>query len=122
MPKWWSNDGSGRRFRFIELDALLWGDWYDTQGVHRKPGPERLGVVEKLNRRRYLSADELSYLKKKTSRIPKSDHSEPDTMSQFLVAGIFAERVSDSRCVSRRHRRHRARGSYRARAARRWNS
>jgi 5-methyltetrahydropteroyltriglutamate--homocysteine methyltransferase len=71
MPKWWSNDGSGRRFRFIELDALLWGDWYDTQGVHRKPGPERLGVVEKLNRRRYLSADEFSYLKKKTSRIPK---------------------------------------------------
>jgi 5-methyltetrahydropteroyltriglutamate--homocysteine methyltransferase len=58
-------------FGSFELDAFLWGDCYDTQGVHRKPGPERLGVVEKLNRRRYLSADEFSYLKKKTSRIPK---------------------------------------------------
>ena len=53
------------------LDAFLWGDWYDTQGVHRQPRPDGLGVVEKLTRRRYLSADEFSYLKKKTSRIPK---------------------------------------------------
>ena len=58
-------------FGELGLDAFLWGDWYDAQGVHRKPRPHRLGVVEKLSRRRYLSADEFSYLKKKTSRISK---------------------------------------------------
>ena len=58
-------------FGELGLDAFLWGDWYDAHGVHRKPRPDRLGVIEKLSRRRYLSVDEFSYLKKKTSRIPK---------------------------------------------------
>jgi 5-methyltetrahydropteroyltriglutamate--homocysteine methyltransferase len=65
------------------LDAFLWGDWYDTQGVHRKPRPGRLGVIEKLSRRRYLSADEFSYLKKKTSRIPKVTIPSPTLWANF---------------------------------------
>jgi 5-methyltetrahydropteroyltriglutamate--homocysteine methyltransferase len=65
------------------LDAFLWGDWYDTQGVHRHPRPDKLGVVEKLSRRRYLSADEFSYLKKKTSRIPKVTIPSPTLWANF---------------------------------------
>jgi 5-methyltetrahydropteroyltriglutamate--homocysteine methyltransferase len=65
------------------LDAFLWGDWYDTQDVHRKPRPDRLGVIEKLSRRRYLSADEFSYLKKKTSRIPKVTIPSPTLWVNF---------------------------------------
>src|SRR5688572_32860514 len=42
-----------RGFGEFELDAFLWGDWYDTHGVDRKPRPGRLGMIEKLSRRRY---------------------------------------------------------------------
>ena len=65
------------------LDAFLWGDWVDDRGVYRKPRPDRLGVVEKLSRRRYLSADEFSYLKKKTSRIPKVTIPSPTLWVNF---------------------------------------
>ena len=72
-----------RGFGEFELDAFLWGDWYDTQGVHRKRRPDRLGVVEKLSRRRYLSADEFSYLKKNTGRIPKVAIPSPTLWANF---------------------------------------
>jgi 5-methyltetrahydropteroyltriglutamate--homocysteine methyltransferase len=54
-----------------DLDAFLWGDWYDTSGVFRIARPPRLGVVSKLKRRRYLSVDEFVSLKSKTKRIAK---------------------------------------------------
>src|SRR5512145_3158539 len=60
-------DGFGEH----DLDAFLWGEWYDEQGVQRKRRPRQLGAVTKLKRVRYLSADEFSYLKSKTYRIPK---------------------------------------------------
>ena len=72
-----------RGFGEFNLDAFLWGDWYDMQGVHRKRRPDRLGVVEKLSRRRYLSADEFSYVKKKTSRIPKITIPSPTLWANF---------------------------------------
>jgi 5-methyltetrahydropteroyltriglutamate--homocysteine methyltransferase len=53
------------------LDAFLWGDWHDDTGVASKARPARLGVVAKLERRRYLSVAEFVYLKSKTRRIPK---------------------------------------------------
>jgi 5-methyltetrahydropteroyltriglutamate--homocysteine methyltransferase len=53
------------------LDAFLWGEWYDETGVKKTRRPRRLGAVGKLKRVRYLSADEFSYLKSKTNRIPK---------------------------------------------------
>jgi 5-methyltetrahydropteroyltriglutamate--homocysteine methyltransferase len=40
-------------------------------------------VVEKLSRRRYLSADEFFYLKKKTSRIPKVTIPSPTLWANF---------------------------------------
>lgn len=53
------------------IDAFLWGEWRDAQGVHYKPRPRTLGATGKLVRQRYLSADEFVYLKSRTSRIAK---------------------------------------------------
>src|SRR5437016_13315297 len=48
--------GSGE----YNLDAFLWGEWYDEEGVQKKARPHRLGAVGKLKRLRYLSASEFS--------------------------------------------------------------
>jgi len=53
------------------LDAFLWGEWYDEEGAQRHPRPRRLGATAKLKRHRYLSAAEFSYLKSNTGRIAK---------------------------------------------------
>jgi 5-methyltetrahydropteroyltriglutamate--homocysteine methyltransferase len=58
-------------FGEFDLDAFLWGEWYDDEGAHTKRRPRRLGATAKLERHRYLCADEFSYLKAKTNRIPK---------------------------------------------------
>jgi 5-methyltetrahydropteroyltriglutamate--homocysteine methyltransferase len=60
-------DGFGE----FDLDAFLWGEWYDEQGAHRKRRPRVLGANGQLVRRRYLSVHEFVYLKNKTARIPK---------------------------------------------------
>src|SRR5262249_45846967 len=52
-------------FGEFDLDAFLWGEWYDEQGAHRKRRPRRLGAVDRLKRQRYLSAGEFVYLKAK---------------------------------------------------------
>lgn len=70
-------------FGVFDLDAFLWGDWRDQHGVHRKRRPRRLGVVEKLKRLRYLSADEFSYLKANTKRIPKITIPSPSLWANF---------------------------------------
>jgi 5-methyltetrahydropteroyltriglutamate--homocysteine methyltransferase len=70
-------------FGEYNLDAFLWGDWYDEQGLQRKRRPRQLGAVGKLKRVRYLSADEFSYLKNKTSRIPKATLPSPSLWANF---------------------------------------
>ncbi|HEY6363875.1 MAG TPA: hypothetical protein VI585_03695 [Candidatus Binatia bacterium] len=65
------------------LDAFLWGEWYDEQGVKKTRRPRRLGAVGKLKRLRYLSADEFSYLKSKTNRIPKVTLPSPSLWGNF---------------------------------------
>jgi 5-methyltetrahydropteroyltriglutamate--homocysteine methyltransferase len=60
-------DGFGE----YDLDAFLWGDWHDDEGLHSLSRPARLGAVAKLERKRFLSVDEFVYLKSKTRRIPK---------------------------------------------------
>jgi 5-methyltetrahydropteroyltriglutamate--homocysteine methyltransferase len=65
------------------LDAFLWGEWYDEQGVQKKRRPRRLGAVGKLTRLRYLSADEFSYLKSKTNCIPKVTLPSPSLWANF---------------------------------------
>src|ERR1043166_5866018 len=70
-------------FGEFDLDAFLWGEWYDERGVERTRRPRRLGAVAKLKRLRYLSADEFSYLKSKTNRIPKITLPSPGLWANF---------------------------------------
>ena len=66
-----------------DLDAFLWGEWRDVEGVRRNRRPRRLGAVAKLKRNRYLSADEFFYLKSKTGRIPKITIPSPGLWANF---------------------------------------
>ena len=70
-------------FGEFDLDAFLWGKWYDEQGWQKKHRPRRLGAIERLKRHRYLSADEFSYLKSKTSRLPKITLPSPSLWANF---------------------------------------
>jgi 5-methyltetrahydropteroyltriglutamate--homocysteine methyltransferase len=73
-------------FGEFDLDAFLWGDWYDENGVHRKRRPRKLGAISKLVRRRYLSVDEFKYLKSRTKRIPKITLPSPGLWANFWSA------------------------------------
>ncbi len=66
-----------------DLDAFLWGDWHDEQGVHRKRRPRRLGVIAKLQRLRYLVAEEFSYLRGKSRQLPKITLPSPGLWANF---------------------------------------
>jgi 5-methyltetrahydropteroyltriglutamate--homocysteine methyltransferase len=70
-------------FGAFNLDAFLWGQWYDEHGVQQKRRPRRLGATAKLKRLRSLSADEFSYLKNKTNRIPKITLPSPGLWANF---------------------------------------
>jgi len=65
------------------LDAFLWGEWHDETGVHKTRRPRRLGAVAKLARHRYLSAEEFSYLKSRTTRVPKITIPSPGLWANF---------------------------------------
>ena len=70
-------------FGAFDLDAFLWGEWYDEHGVEKKLRPRGLGAVEKLQRRRFLSAEEFVYLKSKTKRIAKITIPSPSLWANF---------------------------------------
>jgi 5-methyltetrahydropteroyltriglutamate--homocysteine methyltransferase len=74
-------------FGAVDLNAFLWGNWYDQRGVHKVPRPSRLGVVARLVRRRYLSVPEYVYLKRKTSRIAKITLPSPGLWVNFWSRG-----------------------------------
>ena len=102
-------------FGEYDLDAFLWGDWHGDGGVEdlSLERPKNLGVVGKLSRKRYLSAREFTYLRARTTRIPKitlpspslwtnfwsSDHSAPayPTLDGFLadVVDIMRDEVAE---------------------------
>lgn len=73
-------------FGEFTLDAFLWGEWHDERGTDKKARPAGLGVVEKLKRRRYLSADEFVYLKARTTRTPKISLPSPGLWANFWSA------------------------------------
>ena len=95
-----------------DLDAFLWGEWYDQQGALKKRRPRRLGAVEKLKRRRYLSADEFSYLKSKTNRIPKVTLPSPSLWANFWSPKYSKSSLPNAGCFPGRHRWHPAGGSH----------
>ena len=74
-------DGFGE----FDLDAFLWGDWHgdSESGNRRVERPQTLGVVDTLRRRRFLCAEEFTYLKKIASAIPKISLPSPSLFANF---------------------------------------
>jgi methionine synthase II (cobalamin-independent) len=73
-----ATDGEMRRLSFqsglpdavdgfgdVPLEAYLWGEWHGDESVgdDHTQRPPRLGVKEKLRRRRHIAAEELTYLR-----------------------------------------------------------
>lgn len=69
-----------------DIDAFLWGDWHDKNGIESKSRPAGLGAVSKLVRKDYLSAGEFIYLKSRTKRIPKITLPSPGLWANFWSA------------------------------------
>jgi 5-methyltetrahydropteroyltriglutamate--homocysteine methyltransferase len=67
------------------MDAFLWGNWHGDKevGDWSLKRPTTLGVVKKLSRKRYLSADEFTYLRTRTTRIPKITLPSPSLFANF---------------------------------------
>lgn len=75
-------------FGTYDIDAFLWGDWQgdDSIGDWSKGRPKQLGVDGKLRRKRHLSAEEFTYLRGRTSRIPKITLPSPSLWANFWSA------------------------------------
>lgn len=72
-------------FGDYDINAFLWGDWHgDEQVGDRNTGrPAKLGVVDKLVRKRHLSSEEFTYLRARTSVIPKVTLPSPSLWANF---------------------------------------
>ena len=68
-----------------DIDAFLWGEWHGVEGAAawQRQRPARLGVVDKLVRKRYLSADEFAYLRTRTAGIAKVTIPSPGLFANF---------------------------------------
>lgn len=75
-----------------DLDAFVWGRWRgDAElGDWQKERPEGLAVTAPLRRRRSLSAEELVYLRGRTTRIPKVTLPSPGLFANFWSRGSSA--------------------------------
>lgn len=75
-------------FGAYDLDAFLWGDWHGEGGAgDRAIGrPGRMGVVDKLRRKRHLSAEEFTYLRGRAKAIPKVTLPSPSLWANFWPA------------------------------------
>jgi 5-methyltetrahydropteroyltriglutamate--homocysteine methyltransferase len=62
-----------------DLDAFLWGDWHGDQtvGEWRRARPQELGATSKLRRKRHLSAEEFTYLRRAPIGSPRSPFLAP---------------------------------------------
>lgn len=72
-------------FGEFDIDAFLWGDWRGDERVGNAPKerPATLGVVGKLRRKRHLSAEEFTYLRGCTTRMPKVTLPSPSLFANF---------------------------------------
>ena len=68
-----------------DIDAFLWGDWHGDAAVGDWQGerPAGLGVVDKLRRKRHLSAEEFVYLRARATRTPKVTLPSPSLFANF---------------------------------------
>jgi 5-methyltetrahydropteroyltriglutamate--homocysteine methyltransferase len=77
-------DGFGEH----DLDAFLWGEWHGREevGDSRRERPASLGVTGKLVPKRSLCAEEFTYLRARTSAIPKVCLPSPSLWANFWPA------------------------------------
>lgn len=75
-------------FGGVDMDAFLWGDWYGDENVGdlHKDRPPTLGVVSRIRRKRYLSAEEFTYLRARTTRVPKITLPSPSLSASLWSA------------------------------------
>jgi 5-methyltetrahydropteroyltriglutamate--homocysteine methyltransferase len=76
-----------------ELDAWLWGDWHGDEvvGDEKVERPAKLGVVGKLRRRRFLSAEEFVYARARTQRTIKVTLPSPGLYANFWSPELSVE-------------------------------
>ena len=66
-----------------DLDAFLWGDWRSDELGERRVARPPIGVVGKLSRRRFLSAEEFTYARGRTDRVVKVTLPSPSLFANF---------------------------------------
>lgn len=73
-------------FSEVTLDAFLWGDWHsETFGDKAIARPSELAVTGKLKRRRFMAAEDFTYLRARAMKIPKVTLTSPS-----LYASIWS--------------------------------
>lgn len=70
-------------FAAWDLDAFLWGDWHSEEAGDLSIARPPIAVVDKLHRRRFLSAEELAYALERTDRILKVTLPSPSLFANF---------------------------------------
>ena len=72
-------------FGEYDLNAFLWGDWHGNEetGSLSLERPKNLGVISKLTRKRHLSVEEFTYLRSRTTRMPKITVPSPSLWTNF---------------------------------------
>ena len=67
------------------IDAYLWGEWHGHEAVGEKKieRPAKLGVVDKLRRRRFLSVEEFVYARARTDKTIKVTLPSPSLYANF---------------------------------------
>ena len=100
-----------------DLDAFLWGDWRSDELGEKRVARPPIGVVGKLSRRRFLSAEEFTYARGRTRPGRQGDVAQPEPVCQLLGPGALADRLPAARGLPRRRRRDPAWRGRRARTA-----
>jgi 5-methyltetrahydropteroyltriglutamate--homocysteine methyltransferase len=80
-----------------DLDAYLWGEWSGNAEVGdlRVERPAGLGVVAPLRRKRHLTAEEFTFLRAITHRVPKVSLPSPSLWINFWTPGVSTAAYPD---------------------------
>src|SRR5438552_6001939 len=66
-----------------DLDAFVWGEWQSEELGEMRVARPSLAVVSKLRRKRFLSAEEFTYVRGRTDRLVKVTLPSPSLFANF---------------------------------------
>ncbi|HEX6405187.1 MAG TPA: cobalamin-independent methionine synthase II family protein [Pseudonocardiaceae bacterium] len=66
-----------------DLDAFLWGDWRGDEVGDKRVERPPIAVLDRLRRRRFLSAEEYTYARGRTARVVKVTLPSPSLFANF---------------------------------------